>query len=307
MFEANHPVKSPKYATLPNGLEIAYDSQANLDILRREIFDDRVYHDHGIHLKNGDCIVDVGANIGMFVLLLNQILTDARVLAIEPIPATFRLLEINSQLHNRLRLSLFNCGLSSVAGETEFEHYPLTSVASSMFPSNSKEFRRNSRKFILQEIRSRGTFLAWFADNFPEWAWFPLTEMIRRIYQRREKVRCRLDTLSGIIEREQLERIDLLKIDTEGAEHAILSGIEPLHWPRIQQVIIEVHDGMPGLQSVLTILQSHGLDTTHRQLLPKVDHLYVVYGLRTTSKPENNDSSFGHPAMGSPCEDPRKH
>jgi len=269
-----------KYATLPSGQEIAYDSQANLDILRREILDDRIYQDRGIRLENGDCIVDVGANIGMFVLLINQVLSDARVLAFEPIPNTFQLLEINCQRHNRLGLKLFNCGLARNAGETEFDHFPLTSVASSMFPSDSAEFRHNSRRFILTEIRGRGALLAWLVDNLPEWAWFPLTETIRRIYQRRERVRCRLETLSGIIEQEQLERIDLLKIDTEGAEHEILAGIQGEHWPLIQQLIVEVHDGMQGVDSVVGILRSQGFQVTQEKLLPTVDHLYVVYASR---------------------------
>jgi FkbM family methyltransferase len=219
------------------------------------------------------------------VLLLNQILSEARVVALEPIPATYELLDINCRLHNRLRLSLHNCGLARVAGETEFDHFPLTSVASSMFPSDSAEFYRNSRRFILSEIRGRGALLGWLVDTLPEWAWYPLTETIRQIYQRREKVRCRLETLSGIIEREQLERIDLLKIDTEGAEHEILAGIEPAHWPQIKQAIIEVHDGLSGVQSVLEILRSHGFNVRHEKLLATVDHLYVVYASRNPDGP----------------------
>jgi FkbM family methyltransferase len=280
VLETNILARSIRYATLPEGLEIAYDSQANLDILRREILDDRIYQDRGMRLEDGDCIVDVGANIGMFVLFLNQVLKDARILALEPIPATYELLEINCRRHNRLRLSLFNCGLSRVAGETEFDHFPLTSVASSMFPCDSAEFYRNSRRFVLNEIRGRGRCLTWLVDALPEWAWFPLTESIRRIYQRRERVRCRLETLSGIIEQEQLDRIDLLKIDTEGAEHEILAGIKPEHWPRIQQAIVEVHDGLPGVESVVDILQSRGFHVTQEKLLPTVDHLYVVYAAR---------------------------
>jgi FkbM family methyltransferase len=279
--EAHKLAKAVRYATLPSGHQIAYDSQANLDILRREILDDRIYQDRGIRLENGDCIVDVGANIGMFVLLLNQILSEARVVALEPIPATYELLDINCRLHNRLRLSLHNCGLARVAGETEFDHFPLTSVASSMFPSDSAEFRRNSRRFVLAEIRGRGPFLAWLVDHLPEWAWFPLTETIRRIYQRRARVRCRLETLSGIIDQEQLDRIDLLKIDTEGAEHEILAGIKTEHWPLIQQAIVEVPDGLPGVDSVVDILQNHGFQVTQEKLLPTVDHLYVVYATRS--------------------------
>ena len=279
-WEKDQLAKLVRYATLPSGHEIAYDSQANLEILRREILDDRIYQNRGIHIGNGDCIVDVGANIGMFVLLLNEILEDARVLALEPIPATYALLEINCHRHNRLQLKLFNCGLSREAGETDFDYFPLTSVASSMFPCDSPEFRRNSRRFILSEIRSRGALLSWLVGVLPEWSWFPLTETIRRIYQRRERVRCRLETLSGIIEREQLDRIDLLKIDTEGAEHEILAGIESGYWPLIKQAIVEVHDGLDGVRSVLDTLKTRGFQTSYEKLLPTVDHLYVVYATR---------------------------
>lgn len=43
-------------------------------------------------------------------------------------------------------------------------------------------------------------------------------------------------TVSDLIRRHGLERVDLLKIDVEGAELDVLHGIEQEHWPRIQQV-----------------------------------------------------------------------
>ncbi len=271
---------TPRFATLANGLEIAYESKANLDILQREIFTDYLYGRHGIQFREGDCIFDVGANLGFFLLRLNQLLSNARVLAFEPIPATFELLKLNADRHNKLTLELFNCGLSDTAGEATFTHYPLTSVASTMCPQDSAEFRRNSRRFVLEEIKERGGLLRGLASVTPGWLWFPLTETIRRIYQRAVRVNCKLDTLSGVIERLGIERIDVLKIDTEGAEHAVLAGLRDEHWPLVRQIIVEVHDGMPGLESVLSVLTRHNFRATHEKPLPNVDHLYVVYAKR---------------------------
>ena len=45
---------------LSNGMDINYSCKANLAMLERE-FDDDMYNKHGIELKDGDCIFDVGA------------------------------------------------------------------------------------------------------------------------------------------------------------------------------------------------------------------------------------------------------
>jgi hypothetical protein len=38
----------------------------------------------------------------------------------------------------------------------------------------------------------------------------------------------------------KIQRIDLLKIDVEGAEMDVLTGIEEEHWPAIQMISMEV-------------------------------------------------------------------
>ena len=50
-----------------------------------------------------------------------------------------------------------------------------------------------------------------------------------------------LKTLSSVIHEHNVDSVDLLKIDCE-AELNVLQGISNEHWPRIQQVIAEVHD-----------------------------------------------------------------
>ena len=58
--------------------------------------------------------------------------------------------------------------------------------------------------------------------------------------------------------RDQIARIDLLKIDCEGAEWEVLMGIQAADWPKIQQVVVEVHDHDGRAEQVRALLQGHG-------------------------------------------------
>ena len=62
-----HPSRE-QTATLPNGLEVSVVSRLDLDFLYREIFDQKQYLQHGIHLQSGDVVLDCGGNIGLFSL-----------------------------------------------------------------------------------------------------------------------------------------------------------------------------------------------------------------------------------------------
>ena len=55
-------------ATLPNGLEVSVVSTLDLDFLYREIFEQKLYLQHGIQLRSGDVVLDCGGNIGLFSL-----------------------------------------------------------------------------------------------------------------------------------------------------------------------------------------------------------------------------------------------
>ena len=57
-----------------------------------------------------------------------------------------------------------------------------------------------------------------------------------------ERYTCRLRTLSEVIAEAGLERIDLLKIDVQKAELDVLMGLDDSDWPKIRQMVVEVHD-----------------------------------------------------------------
>ena len=95
-----------------------------------------------------------------------------------------------------------------------------------------------------------------------------------------EKVACRLTTISAVIREHGLERIDLLKLDAERSELDALAGIHAEDWPKIHQMVIEVHDA--GIRDrVLEVLAAQGFATVVEQdVYLEGTELYNVYARR---------------------------
>lgn len=268
--------------TLSNGQTVAYRSRADFDILVRELLDsDGLYLQHGIRLRDGDCVFDVGSNIGFFLLQLNRILSQGRVFCFEPIPDVFEVLQQNAAQNNHLEVTLHEVGLSRHDGSADFTYFPRTSVASTMRPNSSAAYRQQSRLFILAEMRNRGGLLRVAASTIPSWCWYPVTELVRWYFQQSKRVSCRVCRLSTFLDEHPVNRIDLLKIDTEGAEEDVLAGIETRHWPLVRQVVVEVHDGREGRARVEKLLEDRGFSVAGTQLMPDVECLHVVYARRS--------------------------
>jgi hypothetical protein len=64
--------------------------------------------------------------------------------------------------------------------------------------------------------------------------------LMRRVQLRSVQVEAKLETLSEMIRKTNVDRIDLLKIDVERAEWDVLNGLEEAHWPLVRQMVVEV-------------------------------------------------------------------
>lgn len=52
---------------------------------------------------------------------------------------------------------------------------------------------------------------------------------------------CPVTTVSHLMRKHRLPRLDLLKIDVEGSELDVLLGIDPADYPNIHRIVAEVH------------------------------------------------------------------
>ena len=242
---------------LPNGLECYSLSQRETEYIYSEVFSEQQYVQNNIVVHEGDCIFDVGANIGLFVLFINQLQKNLKVFAFEPIEPVFAVLTDNIHLHNLTDVSLFNYGLSSENDpERVFMFYP-------NMPGNSTDKPQDKmaqRDLMINAIGQEQT------DYF-----FQSTQIVGEVR-----------TLSRVIKDLSIDSIDLLKIDVEGEELAVIQGIESNDWTKIKQIVAEVHDIDNRLEQFQFILQNYGFEvkTEKNPLLPAGSDNFNVYAAR---------------------------
>jgi phthiocerol/phenolphthiocerol synthesis type-I polyketide synthase E len=75
----------------------------------------------------------------------------------------------------------------------------------------------------------------------------------------------KLRSMSSLIKEHSVQKIDLLKVDVEKAEWDVLMGIDEEDWPKIQQVVVEVHDLDGRVDAVHRLLQDKGFTKIGRQ------------------------------------------
>ncbi|HWS86557.1 MAG TPA: amino acid adenylation domain-containing protein [Pyrinomonadaceae bacterium] len=248
---------------LPNGLEIAHLNKNETDILYKEIFADEGYLKHGVTLRDGDTVFDIGANIGLFTLFVHARYRGARTYSFEPIPVTCAALRRNVELYG-LDAKVYESGVGREPGHATFTFYPQVSASSGMYADAAEE-ERVTRAFM----GNQGEELAAHADEL----------MAGRFAG--ERFECQLRTVSQVMREEGIERIDLLKVDVEKAELDVLEGIAEEDWAKIRQMVLEVHDRDGRLERVLEMLRRHGFQfVVDEEVLHVNTGLYNIYAIR---------------------------
>ena len=276
--------KGLRAMVLPDGRSVETLCPENTQIAYDEIFAERIYEMFGIELADGATVFDVGANIGLAVMWVGDRISRGTVHAFEPIPSTFAALERNVGRHPHLDVHLHHAGVSDRDGTATFTFYPRTSTSSSMYPDDSPEAHEESVRFILADMSRR---IGPGFSLLPQWVTRPCAEAIRRFYQQSESVTCRLVRLSDVFREEGIEHVDLLKLDVEGAEFDALEGIDAADWPRIAQVIVEVHEGQEACARMERLLADKGFVTEAWQQAPEVfARHWLVYARRPAVAPQ---------------------
>jgi FkbM family methyltransferase len=270
--------------TLPDGSLIDCMNPSETEIIYREIFDEQVYARHGIEIRDGDTVLDIGANIGLFALFVSRSGARAHLFCFEPAPATFAVLERNVARHGLKGVRLFNAGIAGARGEAILQFMPNFTVSSTFRPDDSAEQAERNEQFTINAIAtSPNRLLAAGFRILPQFVQRPIARAVMRAYAKRVGVACPLLSVSDVIRDNGLERIDLLKVDAEGIEDEILAGIAPEHWPLIRQVTVEVHRGPEQLAAVQSLLEAHGF-TTVVEASPASPAEPMIYARRVAAR-----------------------
>ncbi|AOT10863.1 MupA/Atu3671 family FMN-dependent luciferase-like monooxygenase [Pseudoalteromonas luteoviolacea] len=266
-----------KAYTFMDGSLIFHQSDHQLGGLYKEIFEDEIYFRHDIEIEAGDIVLDVGANVGSFSMAAQQRQPQAQFFAFEPIPQTFSALKKNFE-HRNIHGRIFNCGISDKPEMATFTYYQNMSGLSGRFANIESE-----KAAARSVIDDGSTLLQGDSKNDVE-------KYLQEVYQSQD-VECRLDTISNVIDSQNLKQVDLLKIDIEKSECLALKGINDAHWPRIKQVAMEV-DGDEHLAFVTKTLEKHGfevfVDDFIRANTDKEDefNVYMLYAHNRRFQPD---------------------
>jgi amino acid adenylation domain-containing protein/FkbM family methyltransferase len=264
-LEKKNLLKDKLLYELPNGMVISYLNKSETEFIYREIWEDQTYLKNGITIKEGDCVFDVGANIGLFTLFASKACKNISIYAFEPIPPIFEVMHINVEIYG-LKAKIFEYGISSEEKIDTFTYYPYVSAMSGRFADASQE-REAAKSFLLkkQELEeSSSTLLSEEIDEL----------LLERLKNQSQQFNCQLRTISAVIEEHEIKRIDLLKIDVEKSELDVLLGIQEKDWHKIRQIVVEVHDINGHLEKISALLKKRGY-----QVIIEQDALLVDTGL----------------------------
>jgi phthiocerol/phenolphthiocerol synthesis type-I polyketide synthase E len=237
-----------------------------------DIFTHRAYVRHGIQIPDRACVFDVGGNIGLFTLFAHREANDVRVFTFEPAPPLFDILSRNVAEHG-VRATLLNIGLSDEEADAPLTFYPRSSGMSS-FRADEAEERHNLRTIIENQRR---TGLAAEVDLLA-----PFADQLLDVRLEATTFTAKLRRLSDVLREHGIDRVDLLKVDVQRCELEVIEGIDEADWPKIRQIVLEVHDIDGRVAMTTSLLENHGFSVVSLQ-----DELYVgtnihnVYAVRS--------------------------
>jgi len=257
---------------LPDGAPVAHLNRNETEYICNEVFVLQAYLRHGISISDGDCVVDAGANIGLFTVFANRLASGLRTIALEPNPAAFACLAANAEAWGEA-VKCLPYGLSRENGTAQLTCFQGLSLLSG-FHADATTEREVVKSYVLNQETAPAHDERHAAD---------LGTLLDTRLQT-ATVTAQLRTLSSVIAEEGIERIDLLKVNVEKSELDVLLGIDAADWPRIRQLVVEV-DLRENLRPIVDLLERQGFELLVEQdPLLKNTELCYVYAVRPSAQ-----------------------
>jgi FkbM family methyltransferase len=227
--------KQPGLTFITKPISIKLSVPRRLMIIFKEIFRCDVYRINELakELTENSIVLDIGANVGFFSVLLLSKKPIKKIMAFEPIPVNIQTLKKiigeNKLLQERLLLQE-----KAVTGK------PMGDLV--LYLDSEKELTENASVF----------------------SGFESTHS--------QKLIVPSITLTEIIEQNNFEEIDFIKMDCEGSEFDILYNTEISLLKRVKRMTLEVHDmdsDKNNTEFMNQFLQSAGFKTSYYRLSGK--------------------------------------
>jgi len=157
-------------------------------------------------------VVDVGAHHGETINLFYKKLKLNKIYSFEASPQNYKILQKNTTKYNSKKIQIYNYGVGEKISEN-YINQTLESSSSTInkLNENSKYFKK---KLKILNIKNKRSF--------------------------QHKIPIKIITLDFFIEKNKIEYIDLVKIDTEGYEFNVLKGLAK-HNDKVKLVYFEHH------------------------------------------------------------------
>lgn len=211
------------------GNEIPFETLYIPDIYK-EIYFEKVYDDV-LKNKKDLTIIDVGANIGITASFFQPY--SKQLYVIEPSPENFLALKTNKEFNEWNNVTLCNIALADKDGDLTFSQ-------------NVKN--RTSNSLVVGDVHIRGVKHA--PDVYGEVG----------AHGFREKIVVQAQSIDRFFEQYNIEHVDFMKLDPEGAEDMIVrsDGFKKVV-DKIDAILVEFH--FPNWEELVKYLSSFGFKT----------------------------------------------
>ncbi|MEN6552043.1 MAG: FkbM family methyltransferase [Methanobacterium sp.] len=201
-------------------------------------------YEYGIKPKdvaNFNTVIDIGAHIGLFSVFLGYLNPECKILSFEMDENNYKNLKKNIKNCNVKNVFPFNCAVSE---KSELINY---------------YSGRGSSEFSIKKIS--------FSDEKP------LIDENKKNVDQIKSV-----TLNDIIEKNNLNCIDFLKIDCEGAEYEIIFSINEDNMKKIKQMGGEYHEfiSTTGNEYKVNDLTRHLSDYGNVKIIPMQEGIGLI-------------------------------
>jgi FkbM family methyltransferase len=249
---------------LPNGTICHLTSETMVPLakyLRWEIFKRARYAHAGFDLRPSDTVVDIGGNIGVFVLWAAPQVPRGLVLSVEPNPASIRCLKLNIERNDLGNVTAMQAAAGSDGGTMELIYHPGWEMIAYNAGVSAPWFYKQS---------ALARLLRWIIAGLTNG---------QISAEPAQRINAPLMSLERIMDHEGIEVVNYLKLDCEGSEFEVLRNTSGACWSRIERAAIEYHEfGRDRrVAELVTILERNGFEVeVNQSIAEKLGRLFGV-------------------------------